>query len=134
MNWLAKQTPLLLAQWPGSTHRVLDHGSVLFSVPGVKLDAGKWNAEAATVLIVTPPGFPWTPPENFWTEGRLALIHGGLPALTATDSPRWAAGRTLTKCFNRALLWSRDQDTVSTAVRMCQRWFARRVDGHEFAS
>jgi hypothetical protein len=122
----------LRRKWPNAACRPLDDGQTLFCVPGVKLDHGKWNAESATVWFVVPESFPFVPPQDFYVDG-LRLAHGGDPGLTATDKPRWSE-KTITKCFNRALLWDREHDTLYTWVRMCQRWFARRVDGHEYLS
>ncbi len=51
---------------------------VLENVP---LPAG-WNMSHTWVLILIPPGYPTTPPDNFYTDPALRLADGQQPAKT----------------------------------------------------
>jgi hypothetical protein len=58
----------------------LDHGPnldwVLFKQ--FPLPPG-WNREHTELLIVIPPGYPTTPPDNFYVREGLRLINGNPP-------------------------------------------------------
>ena len=55
----------------------LEHGAniewVIFK--SFKLSSG-WNCEVTRLLIIVPPGYPMTPPDNFYVEPRLKLASG----------------------------------------------------------
>lgn len=58
----------------------VDHGPnldwVLFRA--FPLPAG-WNAQFTELLILIPPGYPTTPPDNFYVRNGLKLLGGALP-------------------------------------------------------
>ena len=39
-----------------------------------------WNAQAAELLVLIPPGYPTTPPDNFYVRNGLRLADGRIPA------------------------------------------------------
>ena len=55
----------------------LEHGAniewVIFK--SFKLSSG-WNCEVTRLLIIVPPGYPMTPPDNFYVEPGLKLASG----------------------------------------------------------
>ncbi len=67
----------LLRQHYGDVHAGSDfEWAVVRAVP---LCNG-WNRPATEVLIVVPPGYPLTPPDNFFVRNGLRLADGSLPA------------------------------------------------------
>ncbi len=42
-----------------------------------------WNKEETRLLVVIPPGYPVTPPDNFYTDADLRLSDGRQPASTS---------------------------------------------------
>lgn len=46
-----------------------------------------WNKEQTRLLILIPPGYALTPPDNFYTEPDLAVEGGGQPGNTSTAQP-----------------------------------------------
>jgi len=50
-----------------------------------------WNKEETAVLVLIPPGYPVTPPDNFYTDNDLRLANEGQPGNTSTNQHQ--AGR-----------------------------------------
>lgn len=52
-----------------------------------------WNKTEIRLLIQIPPGYPVTPPDNFWTDDDLCLAGGGEPGnvmgFIELDERRW---------------------------------------------
>lgn len=38
-----------------------------------------WDRQATDLLVIIPPGYPTTPPDNFYVRNGLRLAHGGPP-------------------------------------------------------
>jgi len=51
-----------------------------------------WNKSETTVLVLIPPGYPVTPPDNFYADHDLRLAGGTLPSNTSPDQS--SLGRT----------------------------------------
>lgn len=51
-----------------------------------------WNVTDTPVLVLFPPGYPVTPPDNFYTRNDLKLAVGGEPGNTSLNVNQ--AGRT----------------------------------------
>lgn len=49
--------------------------------------ASGWNKERTRVLILIPPGYAVTPPDNFFTDPDLAVNGGGQPGNTSSAQP-----------------------------------------------
>jgi len=47
--------------------------------------AAGWNKDETAVLVLIPPGYPVTPPDNFYTDNALRVEGGGLPGSTSAD-------------------------------------------------
>jgi len=62
-----------------------------FSIKRWRLGAG-WNVTDTPVLVLFPPGYPVTPPDNFYTRNDLSLAAGGEPGSTSRHITQ--AGRT----------------------------------------
>lgn len=45
-----------------------------------------WNKTATSVLVLIPPGYPVTPPDNFYADNDLRLSGGSQPGSTSLDS------------------------------------------------
>lgn len=67
---------------------LLEHDDNLtwFVVPRFPLLAG-WNATETRVMVLLPPGYPTTPPDNFYTDSELRLANGGSPGNTSNATP-----------------------------------------------
>jgi hypothetical protein len=44
-----------------------------------------WSKPYSRVLVLIPPGYPPTPPDNFYTDNDLRLANGGLPTNTSAN-------------------------------------------------
>lgn len=55
-----------------------------FKVVNWKLSPG-WNKESIALLVQIPPGYPVTPPDNFYTNNDLYLVNGGEPSNSTRD-------------------------------------------------
>jgi hypothetical protein len=55
-----------------------------FSITHWKLPPG-WNKAETTVLVQIPPGYPVTPPDNFYTDNDLALANGQQPGNSSVN-------------------------------------------------
>lgn len=44
-----------------------------------------WSMPETLVLVLFPPGYPVTPPDNFFTHNDLRLASGGQPANTSPN-------------------------------------------------
>ena len=55
-----------------------------FSITYWKLPPG-WNKAETTVLVQIPPGYPVTPPDNFYTENDLTLANGQQPGNSSVN-------------------------------------------------
>ena len=51
-----------------------------------------WSMAETPVLVLFPPGYPVTPPDNFYTRNELRLSSGGQPGNTSPNVTQ--AGRT----------------------------------------
>lgn len=57
-------------------------------IPDYPLPDGRFNKGVTKLLFVIPPGYPNTPPDNFFVDSDLRLANGGNPpAFNATGSP-----------------------------------------------
>jgi hypothetical protein len=55
-----------------------DSGSTYVLVHEIDLPAG-WNRARTDVLVLVPPGYPVTPPDNFFVPEGLRLTNGQIP-------------------------------------------------------
>jgi hypothetical protein len=56
-----------------------------FIVPRWPLPSG-WSKEHTRLLVLMPPGFPVTPPDNFYVDPELRIAGGGLPGSVSAES------------------------------------------------
>jgi len=62
-----------------------------FAIKRWQLVAG-WNKEITRLMVLIPPGYAVTPPDNFFTDADLALKGGGQPgnaSVTQTINGQW---------------------------------------------
>jgi hypothetical protein len=63
-----------------------------FIVNAWKLPTG-WNKSTTALLVIIPPGYPATPPDNFYTDQDLRPASGGEPGNASGaldhDGARW---------------------------------------------
>ena len=48
-----------------------------------KLDTALWSKHTTRLRVLVPPGYPVTPPDNFFVEPDVRLADGGAPANTS---------------------------------------------------
>ncbi len=56
-----------------------------FIIPGWTLPGG-WSKDQTSLLVLIPPGYPVTPPDNFYADADLRLSGGGVPGSTSAES------------------------------------------------
>src|SRR5690348_18078468 len=61
------QFEILRQQYPGSRLERLSDGTLLVSVPEVRLPSG-WNQDSTTILFLVPVGYPAARPDCFRSE------------------------------------------------------------------
>ena len=44
-----------------------------------------WSKSETQVLVLIPPGYPVTPPDNFYTDNDLRLANGGQPSNSSVN-------------------------------------------------
>ena len=44
-----------------------------------------WHKPSIRVLVLLPPGYPPSPPDNFYTDNDVRLANGGPPASTSAN-------------------------------------------------
>jgi hypothetical protein len=49
-------------------------------LPGHPLPPGRFNKAISSVVVLIPPGYPNTGPDNFFVDGSLRLADGSVPA------------------------------------------------------
>lgn len=79
MSRIDEETALLRTRF---TNLEVDPQRRWFVVPDVKLAKG-WNLGSTPILVELPPGYPSTPPDNFYTSPDLQPPSGGPPANTS---------------------------------------------------
>lgn len=94
MNGLIEeQFGALRRVFPGANALARPDGTVLVTVPGLRLPPG-WNQDVTSVSFVVPVGYPMAKPDCFWADSSLRLAGGGMPANTnlnpvpGTNEPR----------------------------------------------
>ncbi|MCL6560610.1 MAG: hypothetical protein K6U74_17810 [Firmicutes bacterium] len=73
---VAREIDLLRRKYPE-----LQHGDRLnwILIPGYPLPSGRYNKQETKLLLVIPPGYPNTGPDNFFVDGDLRLQNGEMP-------------------------------------------------------
>jgi len=56
-------------------------------IPDFPLPSG-WNRERTRLLIIIPPGYPQTPPDNFYVDVGLATVAGNTPGGYSEPAPQ----------------------------------------------
>jgi hypothetical protein len=70
-----QEIEMLREQFPALTH---GEGLDWVMIPAFRLPAG-WNREHTRILIIIPPGYPQTPPDNFYVDIGLRTAGGNQP-------------------------------------------------------
>jgi Prokaryotic E2 family E len=80
----------LLRQQPhcaAASSQPLPSGANLIRIPEYPLPDG-WNVAQATILFVTPPGYPGAQPDCFWLEpSGMRLANGVTPQNSSDGNP-----------------------------------------------
>ncbi len=56
-----------------------------FIILGWRLMEG-WSKGETKLLVLIPPGYPVTPPDNFYVDSDLRLVGGAMPGSTSAES------------------------------------------------
>jgi len=56
-----------------------------FIIPSWTLPGG-WSKCQTILLVLIPPGYPVTPPDNFYVDADLRLAGGGMPGSCSAES------------------------------------------------
>ena len=120
---LQGQLERLAHSFPGSSATALSDGSVLVTVPGVRLPPG-WSQPATTVGFIVPVGYPIAKPDCFYTDAGLRLANGALPM---NANPQQVPHTTeLRLWFSWHLAsWNPGKDSLLNYLRVIQDRLAR---------
>lgn len=77
MKPLSDQFASLCAASPGACMQA-NAGLNLVTLPNMPLPSG-WSKGTANVKFVVPNGYPYAPPDCFWTDSDLRLSNGAMP-------------------------------------------------------
>lgn len=78
---LEKEIELLQACYGMVT---VENGGAGIIVPAYILVAG-WSKAQTALMVLVPPGYATTPPDNFYTDVDLTLVSGAKPANTSEN-------------------------------------------------
>jgi len=73
---VAQEIAMVCEKHPGLQH---DEQLRWVLIPDYALPPGRFNKERTTVLVVIPPGYPNTGPDNFFVDADLRLSDGNNP-------------------------------------------------------
>jgi hypothetical protein len=115
MTPIEQQLAALKAAYPTAILKPLSSGAHLVEIPGYPLPSG-WNRREATILFVTPPGYPGAQPDCFWVDtAGLRLANGGTPQATNDSNPIPGVNGRSTTWFSWHLQsWNPNNDSLLT--------------------
>jgi hypothetical protein len=93
-----------------------DHSAVV-AVPGLPLRPG-WNLPTTEVLFLVPMAYPAAQPDCFYTDPKLRLAGGQLPANTALNE---LDGRQLLWFSWHLARWHPHRDNLVSCLRFIER-------------
>lgn len=81
---LQDQFNILVGDQPNAKLDRLPDGSHVISISDFQLPEG-WSKKTIELKFVAPVGFPFAPPDCFWTDPDLRLAGGGVPQSTGAN-------------------------------------------------
>ena len=94
----------------------LQDGSQIVKIPDYPLPTG-WNQRTATIWFRIPVGYPFAPPDSFWTDADLLTASGAVPANTAIQQPFVGLPKMLWFSWHTTG-WHPQRDRLVTFVRV----------------
>jgi|SRR5690242_10931560 len=117
------QFEILRQQYPGSRLERLSDGTLLVSVPEVRLPSG-WNQDSTTILFLVPVGYPAARPDCFWADSSLRLLNNAMPANSGVQQiPQ--TGLTQLWFSWHVATWNPGRDSLMTYARVIRDRLAR---------
>jgi hypothetical protein len=92
-------------------------GSTVIIVPDVPLPAPIWNKAQATVLFITPVGYPAAKPDCFWVDADLRLKSGGIPKNANIQVPPFGGEPRLWFSWHTSS-WNANRDNLTTYLQV----------------
>jgi hypothetical protein len=115
---LQEQFEILKAEFPDAELKPLQGGAFIISIPAIPLPAG-WSKTATLVKFVTPVGYPFSPPDCFWTDADLKIGPGTMPQASANNP--CPDGSTQLWFSWHVGQWNPNSDSLLTYVRVIKR-------------
>ena len=103
---------------------VTDGGNQGVILRGVALPEGKFQIEAADVLILLPGGYPDVPPDMFYTKPWLRLAQGNRYPMAA-DQPLQFADENWQRWSRHNNAWRPGIDCLRTMIKRVEAAIAR---------
>lgn len=123
MTPVQKQLEQLRNVYADAFETPLSDGTVLITVPNVRLPAGKWNKDQTTVRFLVPVGYPASRPDCFWSDSDLLLMGNRVPQNTgANQIPNHPPLPVLWFSWHVST-WSPNSDSLLTYLRVIERRF-----------
>lgn len=120
MTPFEQQLEILTNDQKGVACERLPDGSYLISIPAVPLRAG-WSKESVTVKFIAPVGYPFAPPDCFWTDGDLRIKQSGaVPQSTGANPIPHKGGGFLWFSWHVST-WNPNVDNLVTYLRVIKR-------------
>jgi hypothetical protein len=111
----------LRKHWPQATAQPMSGDAVRIYVPGLHLPPG-WNLAVVDVWIVAPNGYPFAPPDCFWTSPELRLASQQLPQATGLQPLPETAQSALWFSWH-VQSWNPNRDSLTTFMNVVRRRF-----------
>lgn len=89
------------------------NGVMLVTVPNVQLPKG-WSKPSTTIRFIIPSGYPYAPPDCFWTDADLTLQGGGQPQNTGLNPIPGCTDTVLWFSWHLTAPWNPNRDTLTT--------------------
>lgn len=117
------QLDTLQQSYPGSRLERLSDGTLLVSIPDVRLPPG-WNQDSTTVRFLVPVGYPVAQPDCFWADSSLRLANNAMPASSGVQQiPQ--TGLTQLWFSWHVATWNPGRDSLITYARVIRDRLAR---------
>lgn len=119
MGPVDQQVDFLKRQYPNTELEHRADGSALVTISNFRVPPG-WNKTSATVVFVTPAGYPQARPDCFWADEDLRLANGGMPANSGINTNYGGAAPKLWFSYHPSS-WNANLDNLFNYVKLIRR-------------
>lgn len=101
----------------------LSSGAILITIKDISLPTG-WNSHQTDIKFVAPAGYPFAPPDCFWTYPVLMLKNGLAAQASNNQTPAPEGGTGGTWFSWHVQHWDPNKDNLLTFFRLIERRLA----------